>query len=170
MLELRPSSFPRRQVLSRVRSPGTIGRAHVRHATLHHPRGVHAEARPILSGDGQPGEGTRAPQHRRIHVSGDGHGISAGADRGRDEGTHLVLCPRCRFNNRGSISFCEECGARLDLACPSCGAAVPPGRKFCGSCGKALAPTAEPESRFTSPEAYTPRHLIERILSSKSAL
>jgi len=81
-----------------------------------------------------------------------------------------VLCPRCRFDNRGSISFCEECGVRLDVACPSCGAAVPPGRKFCGTCGKPLIAQAEPAPRFASPEAYTPKHLAEKILTSKSAL
>ena len=81
-----------------------------------------------------------------------------------------MLCPRCRFDNRTHVSFCEECGVRLDLVCPSCGATVPPGRKFCGTCGKALTTQAEPTPRFASPEAYTPKHLAEKILTSKSAL
>jgi len=81
-----------------------------------------------------------------------------------------MLCPQCRFDNRASVSFCEECGARLDIACPSCGAAVPPGRKFCGTCGKALATHAGTTPRFASPEAYTPKHLAERILLSRAAL
>ena len=80
-----------------------------------------------------------------------------------------MLCPQCRFENRSGISFCEECGATLDLACASCGATVPAGRKFCGSCGKPLA--AQPAAaRFASPEAYTPKHLAEKILTSKAAL
>src|SRR5262247_613700 len=81
-----------------------------------------------------------------------------------------MLCPQCRFDNRANISFCEECGARLDVTCSSCGAAVPPGRKFCGTCGKPLTTQAEPTPRFASPEAYTPKHLAEKILTSKSAL
>src|SRR5215472_15669986 len=81
-----------------------------------------------------------------------------------------MLCPQCRFDNRANVSFCEECGARLDVTCASCGAAVPPGRKFCGTCGKPLTAQAEPAPRFASPEAYTPKHLAEKILSSKSAL
>src|SRR5215813_11989722 len=81
-----------------------------------------------------------------------------------------MLCPQCRFDNRANVSFCEECGARLDVACPSCGAAVPPGRKFCGTCGKPLTAQAEPAPRFASPESYTPKHLAERILTSKAAL
>src|SRR5690348_4370413 len=90
--------------------------------------------------------------------------------RTQSEGTQIVLCPRCHFDNRANVSFCEECGARLDVACESCGAAVPAGRKFCGTCGKPL--TCQPASaaRFSSPEAYTPKHLAERILNSKAAL
>jgi len=57
-----------------------------------------------------------------------------------------------------------------DLACPSCGAAVPPGRKFCGTCGKALTVQAESAPRFASPAAYTPKHLAEKILTSPAAL
>src|SRR5215831_17023722 len=80
-----------------------------------------------------------------------------------------MLCPQCRFENRARVSFCEECGAILDVACASCGATVPAGRKFCGSCGQPLA--AQPAAaKFASPEAYTPRHLAEKILTSKAAL
>src|SRR5499425_1620880 len=81
-----------------------------------------------------------------------------------------MLCPQCRFDNRASVTFCEECGARLDVACPSCGAAVPAGRKFCGSCGKPLTDQPASAARSSSPEAYTPKHLAERILNSKAAL
>src|SRR5215467_4242727 len=81
-----------------------------------------------------------------------------------------MLCPQCRFDNRANVSFCEECGAKLDVLCPSCGAAVPPGRKFCGTCGKALTVQAELAPRFASPEAYTPKHLAEKILTSPAAL
>jgi class 3 adenylate cyclase len=50
---------------------------------------------------------------------------------------------------------------------------VEAGSKFCDSCGAPLAatpaqPTASP--RFASPESYTPKHLAEKILTSKSAL
>src|SRR5262249_49573800 len=36
--------------------------------------------------------------------------------------------------------------------------------------GKALTTQAESAPRFASPEAYTPKHLAEKILTSKSAL
>jgi class 3 adenylate cyclase len=64
--------------------------------------------------------------------------------------------------------FCEDCGARLEVACPSCGTSVTPGKKFCRFCGAAL--TTEPAGRFASPEAYTPKYLAEKILTSRSAL
>jgi class 3 adenylate cyclase len=74
----------------------------------------------------------------------------------------------CQAENNAGARFCEDCGARLEAACPSCGTAVTPGKKFCRSCGAAL--TTEPAGRFASPESYTPKHLAEKILTSKSAL
>ena len=76
-------------------------------------------------------------------------------------------CPRCQADNPEGARFCEECGARLEVACPSCGQPVGLGKKFCRSCGATL--TAE-AGRSPSPEAYTPPHLAEKILTSRSAL
>jgi len=81
-----------------------------------------------------------------------------------------MKCPRCQFENREQIRFCEECGAKLEQACPSCGAAVPPDRKFCGACGQALTDAPHPAPRFASPQTYTPKHLAEKILTSKATL
>jgi class 3 adenylate cyclase/tetratricopeptide (TPR) repeat protein len=78
-----------------------------------------------------------------------------------------MKCPRCQAENVDNARFCENCGARLELACPSCGQPVGAGKKFCWSCGAAL--TAEPV-RFASPDSYTPRHLAEKVRTSKSAL
>jgi class 3 adenylate cyclase/tetratricopeptide (TPR) repeat protein len=47
---------------------------------------------------------------------------------------------------------------------------VPLDRRFCGACGQALILTAAQPPRFASPEAYTPKHLGEKILTSRSAL
>jgi class 3 adenylate cyclase/tetratricopeptide (TPR) repeat protein len=80
-----------------------------------------------------------------------------------------MQCPHCRFENREAIRFCEECGTKLELICASCGTAVPPGRKFCGNCGQALS-QADSAPRFQSPQSYTPKHLAEKIITSKSAL
>jgi class 3 adenylate cyclase/tetratricopeptide (TPR) repeat protein len=80
-----------------------------------------------------------------------------------------MKCPRCQAENRDGATFCEDCGARLVSACPSCGAEITPGKRFCGSCGASLA-GAQPQGRFAAPDAYTPKHLAERILTSKAAL
>ena len=77
-------------------------------------------------------------------------------------------CPRCRHDNPASVKFCGECGARLDTACPSCGAGNPPANKFCHQCGTTL--SAAPSEKFAAPGSYTPKHLAERILTSKGAL
>jgi hypothetical protein len=82
-----------------------------------------------------------------------------------------VKCPRCQAVNQDDARFCDECGARLGLTCPSCGAPTVAGKKFCRSCGEALTAAPDPVSdRFGSPQAYTPKHLAERILLSKEAL
>src|SRR5262249_39952104 len=79
-----------------------------------------------------------------------------------------MQCPRCQAENDAGSHFCEDCGARLEVACPSCGTPVTPGKKFCRSCGTAL--TTAAARRFNGPESYTPKHLAEKILTSKAAL
>src|SRR5262249_57645671 len=78
-----------------------------------------------------------------------------------------MKCPRARAPNEEGPRFWEDGGARLEIACPTCGQPAGAGKKFCRSCGAAL--TAD-SGRFTSPGAYTPKHLAEKILTSKSAL
>jgi class 3 adenylate cyclase len=51
--------------------------------------------------------------------------------------------------------------------CAQCGTALPAGAKFCLECGQ---PVSAPAGRSPSPDAYTPKHLAEKILTSKSAL
>jgi class 3 adenylate cyclase len=81
-----------------------------------------------------------------------------------------MRCSQCGFENRETVRFCEECGAKLELRCSACGTAVPLGRKFCGGCGRPLTAAGTPAPRFAAPDAYTPRHLVEKILTSKAAL
>ena len=81
-----------------------------------------------------------------------------------------MRCPKCQAENREGRRFCAECGASLSLACPSCGFSNEPGEKFCGGCGQPLASPQQVVTRFSSPEVYTPKHLAEKILTSKSAL
>ena len=82
-----------------------------------------------------------------------------------------MQCPRCRAENREGRRFCGECGLSFASACPSCGFLNESSEKFCGGCGRSLAAAPTPgEPRFTSPQSYTPKHLAEKILTSKAAL
>jgi class 3 adenylate cyclase/tetratricopeptide (TPR) repeat protein len=85
-----------------------------------------------------------------------------------------MICPRCQHDNQADAIFCEECGGRVEAGCPSCGAANQPAAKFCRKCGQRLgqpdAAPPVPAARYASPESYTPKHLAERILTSKAAL
>jgi predicted amidophosphoribosyltransferase len=79
-----------------------------------------------------------------------------------------MRCPRCSAENPAGMNFCGQCAAPLASLCPACGTANPSGNKFCGQCGARLSEAAQP--RFASPESYTPKHLAEKILASRSAL
>src|SRR5215467_16056790 len=108
-----------------------------------------------------------------------------------------MRCPSCQAENAAKQKFCGECGARLPAACPACGHPNSPTQKFCGECGaklgapaepvaaapsSTLAPAAEEEIaasstsgpsaafRDAAPVTYTPKHLAEKILTSKSAM
>src|SRR6266566_1824684 len=85
-----------------------------------------------------------------------------------------MTCPRCQHENPVDATFCDECGAPLEAACAACGEPNRPAAKFCRKCGQPLIQTDRGSqtnaSRFTSPERYTPQHLAERILTSKSPL
>jgi class 3 adenylate cyclase/tetratricopeptide (TPR) repeat protein len=71
---------------------------------------------------------------------------------------------------------------RLQSLCSACQAVNPATNKFCSECGQPLAGTAAapapaagaspiaPPARFASPEVYTPKHLAEKILTSKGAI
>ncbi|MBI4590502.1 MAG: AAA family ATPase [Candidatus Rokubacteria bacterium] len=82
-----------------------------------------------------------------------------------------MRCSRCNVENREGRRFCSECGAALVVACPACGFSNESGEKFCGGCGALLVPAQQgSEPKFDSPRSYTPKHLAERILTSKAAL
>ena len=82
-----------------------------------------------------------------------------------------MQCPRCQAENRDGRRFCGECGLSLASTCPSCDFLNEGTEKFCGGCGRSLASFGTPaEPRFPSPQEYTPKHLAEKILTSRAAL
>jgi class 3 adenylate cyclase len=82
-----------------------------------------------------------------------------------------VRCAGCKQENREGRKFCAACGSPLAMACGRCGAPNEPGEKFCGECGATLgAVGSHPTTNTVSPRSYTPKHLADKILQSKSAL
>src|SRR5689334_6897408 len=90
-----------------------------------------------------------------------------------------MKCPECGQECREGAKFCRKCGTRFDLVCPSCGTPAEPDSSFCEECGEPLTSAPPPTRRATAPasaapapapESYTPKHLAERILTSRTAL
>lgn len=82
-----------------------------------------------------------------------------------------MQCPKCQFDNREGVKFCEDCGAKFEIECPVCKSDIPFGRKFCGECGHQLIPISEDfPVDYTQPQSYTPKHLAEKILTNRSAI
>src|SRR2546427_6484589 len=77
-------------------------------------------------------------------------------------------CPKCTAENPDRARFCLECGASFGLRCTGCGAELPVKARFCLECGRPIdanLPTLEAE-----PRSYTPKHLAEKILSTRSVI
>jgi class 3 adenylate cyclase len=98
-----------------------------------------------------------------------------------------VTCPACSREQLAGAVVCSACGVALPRSCPRCARANVPDSKFCSNCGVSLqvetaapgaaasgraplASTGEPFARHLQPRAYTPNHLVERILSLRSAI
>ena len=81
-----------------------------------------------------------------------------------------MKCLRCQQDNPLDARFCLACGAKLSVVCASCGAELPGGARFCLQCGQPVTPGAGASGRSPTPESYTPKHLAEKILTSKAAL
>ncbi len=81
-----------------------------------------------------------------------------------------MRCPQCQTENPPQAKFCLECATPLAQTCANCGTKLPPAAKFCLECAHPTGGRAAPQARFPSPDAYTPKHLAEKMLGSKSAL
>src|SRR6266511_1369341 len=110
---------------------------------------------------------------------------------GTDEESGMQ-CPRCGHACAYGARFCDQCGAPLALVCPGCGATNSDNAKFCSNCGTVLPTKASGGSAsakdstpardaasamssggaapLTSRSAYTPPYLVEKILTTRSAL
>ena len=79
-----------------------------------------------------------------------------------------MRCPRCQHDNPQGARFCEECATPLARTCSNCGTALSAAAKFCHACAHPVPAGAGIPPR--SPDSYTPKHLAEKILTSKAAL
>jgi predicted amidophosphoribosyltransferase len=57
------------------------------------------------------------------------------------------------------------------MVCPDCGFQNPEGMNFCGECGyKLKQPNDIPSNKFSHPQSYTPKFLVDTILAHKSVI
>ncbi len=88
-----------------------------------------------------------------------------------------MKCPKCQFENREGIKFCEKCGLKMELVCPACGAKIPPDRQFCGECGHDLILPSKPapkdlsfEEKLAKIQRYLPKDLTQKILAQRDKI
>ena len=91
-----------------------------------------------------------------------------------------MQCPKCLTENQETRKFCKKCGTRLPLVCPDCHFENEPGDVYCGDCGQSLIQPKEskhshsqsqpPPVDYSTPKSYTPKHLAEKILTTRSAI
>ena len=82
-----------------------------------------------------------------------------------------MKCLSCEFDNPDTVKFCGKCGRRLEIICPHCGGQNPPEFTFCGECGHDLGGSEEPAPiDLNRPRSYTPEFLVNKILTTRSAI
>ena len=81
-------------------------------------------------------------------------------------------CSACGQVNPEHARFCLGCGAAFASRCARCQTELPAAAKFCLECGTPVAVAAGTNgaARERAPADYTPKHLAEKILKSRSAL
>ena len=80
-----------------------------------------------------------------------------------------MKCPGCQQEDPPQGKFCLGYATPLALRCANCRTRLPGGAKLCFECATPVSTPGSPP-RSSSPEAYTPKHLAEKILTSKNAL
>ena len=81
-----------------------------------------------------------------------------------------MKCPRCQYENPSGSNFCLGCGTRVGATCGACRNDLPAGSRFCNKCGTPVGGESAGQARFGSPESYTPKHLVEKILTDRKSV
>src|SRR4051794_14492910 len=68
----------------------------------------------------------------------------------------MVTCTRCGAQNPLTAKFCMECGARLELRCPSCSTPYAADQKFCMECGASLTGATASPPAAAAPASQRP--------------
>ena len=82
-----------------------------------------------------------------------------------------MKCPKCNSENRETAKFCGKCRAKLLPICPNCGTENPFDNIFCDECGHDLRESnKEQPIDYSKPNSHTPKHLADKILTTRSSL
>jgi class 3 adenylate cyclase len=82
-----------------------------------------------------------------------------------------MKCSSCGFENREGAKFCGKCRAKLSRVCAQCNTENSPENVFCDECGHDLEPIQEPRPiDYSQPTSYTPKHLTDKILTTRSSI
>ena len=82
-----------------------------------------------------------------------------------------MKCQKCQTDNREGAKFCGKCRTKLSLICPQCDSENPPDNAFCDQCGFDLTePKEAPPIDYKQPQSYTPKHLVDKILTNRSSI
>ena len=79
-----------------------------------------------------------------------------------------MLCSRCNSEISADATFCDGCGAPVEITCSNCAEINRREAKFCKKCGQRL-----DQGQARAPhniEVQLPAHLAEKILASRSAM
>src|SRR5262245_60837793 len=85
-------------------------------------------------------------------------------------GASLMHCPRCQAENPERAKYCLACAAPLGARCAACGAELPPNARFCVECAQPVDGASPAPPHAVAPVAHVPKHLADRILTSREAL
>ena len=81
-----------------------------------------------------------------------------------------MQCSQCDHQNPADAKFCEECASPLPRACVNCGAQLRPSAKFCPQCAHPVGASPSAGRQEAEPTSYTPKHLADKILTSRTAI
>ena len=81
-----------------------------------------------------------------------------------------MRCQQCSADLPDGARYCNQCGQQVEVVCPDCETVLPSASRFCFNCGKDLTKsTLRDHIDPLHPQEYTPKHLAEKILSSRAA-